>query len=178
MMTATQNDTTPRAWVGCLACYNAGRLVGAWVDGIEAGEVDPDIFGRACWASTNGHEELWVFDHENYGPLLTGETSPIEAQRLAGLLESIDEDEREAFGHYVSNGHEPDPEEFQDAYNGWWDDIAEFAEQLAEDTGAMPDTSSWPAGCIDWERAGNELLMGDYWAAEAESGGIYVFRVY
>jgi antirestriction protein len=35
------NDETPRAWVGCLACYNGGELVGAWVDGTDAEEYVP-----------------------------------------------------------------------------------------------------------------------------------------
>jgi hypothetical protein len=29
-MTTTE---TPRVWIGCLASYNAGRLIGEWVDG-------------------------------------------------------------------------------------------------------------------------------------------------
>lgn len=38
-MTTTSTDTTPRVWVGCLACYNAGRLVGDWHDASDADEV-------------------------------------------------------------------------------------------------------------------------------------------
>ncbi|GAA1703825.1 hypothetical protein FB460_0586 [Propioniferax innocua] len=26
-----------RVWPGCLSCYNAGRLVGAWIDAADAG---------------------------------------------------------------------------------------------------------------------------------------------
>ena len=32
MTTRTNTDTTPRAWIGCLACYNNARLVGEWFD--------------------------------------------------------------------------------------------------------------------------------------------------
>jgi hypothetical protein len=32
---------TPRVWVGCLACYNAGDLIGAWVDAIDGPEYVP-----------------------------------------------------------------------------------------------------------------------------------------
>ncbi len=31
----------PRVWVGCLGCYNAGVLVGAWVDAAEAEDFEP-----------------------------------------------------------------------------------------------------------------------------------------
>ncbi|WP_397333683.1 antirestriction protein ArdA [Ornithinimicrobium sp. INDO-MA30-4] len=39
MTTRTNTDTTPRAWIGCLACYNNARLVGEWFDAETADEV-------------------------------------------------------------------------------------------------------------------------------------------
>lgn len=61
MTTITTTDTTPRVWIGCLACYNAGRLVGDWHDASDAEEVSTaDVHGRA-----SSHEELWCFDIEN-----------------------------------------------------------------------------------------------------------------
>jgi hypothetical protein len=41
----------------------------------------------------------------------------------------------------------------------------EFAQELAEEIGAIPDDASWPATCIDWEQAARELQM-DYVSAE------------
>ena len=32
----------PRVWVGCLGCYNAGRLVGRWVDAEDAADLSPE----------------------------------------------------------------------------------------------------------------------------------------
>ncbi len=40
-----------------------------------------------------------------------------------------------------------------------------YAQELAEDIGAMPDTSAWPGRCIDWEQAARELQM-DYTSVE------------
>jgi hypothetical protein len=40
-----------------------------------------------------------------------------------------------------------------------------YAQELAEDIGAMPDTSAWPARCIDWKQAADELKQ-DYTAVE------------
>jgi hypothetical protein len=37
----------------------------------------------------------------------------------------------------------------------------EYARQLAEDCGMIPDNLSWPVSCIDWEQAARELQM-DY----------------
>ena len=41
----------------------------------------------------------------------------------------------------------------------------EYAQQFAEDIGAIKETSEWPCDCIDWERAARELQM-DYSAIE------------
>jgi antirestriction protein len=38
----------PEAWVGCLACYNDGRLVGAWVDALEAADYVPNGHTVRC----------------------------------------------------------------------------------------------------------------------------------
>lgn len=65
MTTRTNTDTTPRAWIGCLACYNNARLVGEWFDAETADEVTlADVHGGAHRAHS-GCEELWVMDHEN-----------------------------------------------------------------------------------------------------------------
>ena len=40
-------------------------------------------------------------------------------------------------------------------------DFEEYAQELAEDIGAMPEGNHWPTYCIDWERAARELAM-DY----------------
>lgn len=37
----------------------------------------------------------------------------------------------------------------------------DYAQQLAEDIGAINDDAQWPATCIDWEKAASELQM-DY----------------
>lgn len=39
----------------------------------------------------------------------------------------------------------------------------DYARQLAEDIGAIPDDAKWPCTCIDWEKAAEELRM-DYTA--------------
>lgn len=40
-----------------------------------------------------------------------------------------------------------------------------YAQELAEDIGAVDSEASWPAYCIDWERAARELRM-DYTSYE------------
>lgn len=53
-------------------------------------------------------------------------------------------------------------------------DFTDYARDLAEDAGAIPEGYSWPTSCIDWERAANELSM-DYTAVDLD-GTTYLFR--
>lgn len=39
------------------------------------------------------------------------------------------------------------------------DDFEEYAEQLADDIGAVPSDAEWPLTCIDWEQAARELAQ-------------------
>jgi antirestriction protein len=189
MDTPTDQDT-PQAWVGCLGCYNAGMLVGRWVEGIEAGDVTveslhsergSDILQADLYAST--HEELWVMDFQGYSGFLTRECSPMEAQRIAEVIQAIEADGADvgAVGAYVDNIRatfetwDDLKDDFEEAYAGEWSSEQDFAQNLAEDLGAIDQNATWPNDCIDWERATRELFT-DYWSAEAPGGMVWVFR--
>jgi len=64
-----------------------------------------------------------------------------------------------------------DLENIEEAYRGHWDSDEEFAQDIAEDTGALPKDFVWPLYCINWEHAARELMM-DY---EEHEG--YYFRM-
>ena len=55
-------------------------------------------------------------------------------------------------------------------------EFREYAQNLAEDVGAINKDNNWPVYCIDWDRATDELKM-DY--SSVEVGGIeYWFRAW
>ncbi|MFI5942182.1 antirestriction protein ArdA [Streptomyces uncialis] len=167
----------PRVWIGCLACYNAGRLVGDWYDADTAGLVTPDdLHGRPTV-----HEELWVMDHENFHGAIRGECSPSHASEVAEALAGLGEEEAEAFAIWMHHwGMNTDRDEwvdqFRDAYRGFHRSAADYAQEWAEDTADPEDQarmSVWPYTEIDWDRAA-EVLFADL-HAEASAGGIHVF---
>lgn len=182
MMTAEK--TAPRAWVGCLACYNEGRrLVGVWVDGREAADENPH--GDPDEWAEYGHEEFWVFAHEGYHGLIDGECSPAEAQRLAELLDEVCEPE--AFALFVSDRHgsidafgdeDETREAFEDAYAGVWDDEQDYAAELADEVYGLQrgDVAEVIARYFDYDAFARDLFMSDYWSAPASGGGVHVFR--
>jgi antirestriction protein len=182
-MTTDTQTTTPRVWVGCLGCYNSGNLNGVWVDGSEASEVVA-VAGLATLENVGGYiaprckmcfgDEFWVFDHENFGGLISGECSPQEAQEKAELLESIEEDRREAFIEYAEHvGAEyADVRRFEDAYMGQYDEAEDFARELLESTGDLSG-DSFLSRYFDWEAYTRDLFF-DYFMTD--SG--YVFSNY
>ena len=75
--------------------------------------------------------------------------------------EGIPEEYREAVEIYkkIMGSPAPDLSTFMEDYAGEWASHAEFAQNMAESIGALdgaPD--SWPFTCIDWKKAGGELL--------------------
>ncbi len=52
--------------------------------------------------------------------------------------------------------------------------FVEYAQELAEDIGAIPRDAAWPARCIDWEQAANEL--GSDYQETTFRGETYLYR--
>jgi len=52
------------------------------------------------------------------------------------------------------------------------DGFVEYAQELAEDIGAVEDFSAWPATCIDWQAAANDLAT-DYSTVEFDGESYY-----
>jgi Antirestriction protein (ArdA) len=98
-------------------------------------------------AEYEGHED----DHEEYA-------------MLAALLDDL----RGNGGDEQWEGDWYPSQLVRDSY------FTEYARDLAEDIGAVNESAEWPNNCIDWERAGSELLM-DYTSVEFD-GVTYWFR--
>ncbi|MGW2539658.1 antirestriction protein ArdA [Kitasatospora sp. NPDC001574] len=172
----------PRVWIGCLACYNDGRLTGEWYDADTADLVTPGDLHP----STTDHEELWVMDHEGFFGLIEGECSPSHAAEMAELLGEIPSDERHPFAVWLSTygANTADPSglvpEFRDAYFGTWPSEAHYAQERAEnqmDEQQRELLKQWPFSEINWERAAQEIFSSGYDAEDAPDGGVYVFYI-
>jgi hypothetical protein len=85
----------------------------------------------------------------------------LDEERLADLLELDDE---------IALGGAAEGETLIAAR-----DFVEYAQELAEDVGAAPDTTQWPLYCIDWKWAARELEM-DYTQVEFD-GKDWLVRV-
>lgn len=176
----SNTEGAPAVWLGCLACYNGGDLVGAWMSPDEAADMTPAELHRIAAATASDvatHEELWVMDAELVP--IPGEFGPLECRAIADAFEEVGVDDWPAFLAYAATGVSGEPvpavDDFREAYAGEWDSREEFAQELAEELGAVPAEFSWPASYIDWAAATRDLFM-DYMSEPAEGGRIYVFR--
>jgi antirestriction protein len=90
-----------------------------------------------------------------------------EKEKLRDLLDKGYFDE-EAIEAAISLGISLN--DFEEAYSGKFSNDAEFAENMAEELGDIPQagSSEWPLYCIDWAYAAKELMY-DY----AEESGYY-----
>ena len=177
----TKLDTTPRAWVGCLGCYNGGALVGKWLEGEDIG--DTVAAGLATLETVGDYtaprcvrcfsDEFMAFDFEGMLGLVSGECSPSEAAEAAATVEEMQRAgiDLEAAAAFIADRGEWDASGFEDSYQGEFDTLEDYAQDLAYSCGLIDESAAWPHNCIDWERAAHELSY-DY----ALLGDRYVFR--
>lgn len=176
----TMTTTEPKVWIGCLACYNGGRLTGDWVDATEAADYVP------CRRTEYGspHEEWWVMDHEGFGGMLTGECSPAEAQQMAEILERVESEigaGAEAFGAFVDHYGRPSGSEgwddiataFENAYEGTHESLVAYVAELGEGSGQIPDDFPYR---IDWESEAHDFECEGWYTAPAAGGSVHIFR--
>jgi hypothetical protein len=179
----TVTTTEMRVWVGCLGCYNAGALVGKWVDAIEAETVTVEVLADLIRAEFEGtdvlaehdgtwhpqaspHEELWCLDTEGLEPFIEGECSPSAAQRLAEQVGELAEYEMDVLLAYVDalGRHNWDAgvdwsdvaAEATEAFVGRASSLAAWAEEFAEDTGTLKEMRTWQNPRTFREEVGRE----------------------
>ncbi|MGV9189039.1 antirestriction protein ArdA [Arcanobacterium canis] len=187
-LTLTQAEALPTApkvqpavWLGCLSCYNSGRLIGRWFpcDGIEDVTL-ADVHGGAEHVFS-GCEEVWCMDSELL-PAGTGEMCQARAAQWGEVYAQVGKARWSALlawvetGCYVADADRlPCVSDFEDAYQGEWDTFDDYATQLAEDIGL---TDGWPEEAeryFNWEAWTRDLRF-DYTVADAPDGGVFVFR--
>ena len=175
-METVQAAIIPQVWAGCLSCYNAGRLRGAWITAEQAAaEVDADAItygGQAEQVTTEyaeghtvtrtvcskcGGDEFDVFDQEH---TITRCTLG-EFYDMAEQLHEMDRDTHEALtvlaGWLMMETLEELITYHEDHYCGQWNRFRDFAEQSADDVGLLGEMPETLSQYFDWERYARDL---------------------
>lgn len=166
---------TPRIYVACLAAYNNGKLHGAWIDcDQDADSIREEVAAMLKASPEAGAEEWAIHDYTGFGGVTISECEGFdEVAELAHNIATYGD----AFAAYIEHvgADYGDVSGFADTYQGEHADEKGFAQQLAEDIGAVDADASWPSYCIDWEWATRELMM-DYFSEPSPGGGVFIFR--
>ena len=174
--TTPATDTTPRAWIGCLACYNDGRLVGDWFDAESADEVTADDI-HGAHSRADSHDELWCFDHENIP--VQGELDPSEAAEWGRVYTEVGPEHWPALCAWVESegtGDLPSISDFDERYQGHWESFEDYAVELADNIGLLADVPEEIARYFDWSAWTRDLAF-DYSTHDNPEGGVFVFQV-
>lgn len=168
----------PYIYVASLSDYNAGRLHGVWLDANRVPEeLQASINLMLAASDEDVAEEFAIHDYEEWGPVHLDEYTSLDTiSRVAkGLAEH-----GAAFGHwaeYVRFG-EDDLDRFEEVYQGCWESLAAWAEDVVDDLGVteqLEAVSEWlqPYVSIDFEQLGRDMAM-DYYTAE-DHDGVHIY---
>ena len=175
--TPTPETTTnePAAWIGCLSCYNNGQLRGAWITAQQAAEemLEQITYGghaeevtvqlgndlentttRCNWC--NG-DEFDVFDTEHLPTKMTA----AEFYKNAETLADLDADTLErltALAGFLGMENLAELITYdENNYCGQWNTFQDYAENYADETGALRDMPENLAYYFDYEKYARDL---------------------
>lgn len=177
---STDTVNIPRVWIGCLNCYNDGRLVGDWFDASEAEDVTLDDIHTAENKDDIYCEELWVFNHENLP--IKGETDPKDVIPWANAYDELKDNDLwpsycawiDSGSHSVAADGTGDVSDFIQAYQGHYDSFREFADDFVESVGILSGVSEEVFRYFDYTSFAKDLEC-DYTVHDAPSG-VYIYR--
>lgn len=173
---------TPQVWIGCLASYNAGRLIGQWVNATDVDEMNEcqKQVAKEAWAAAikcgdapvyfGPPEEFFIADYDGFGSIASelGEYPSYELVARIGLL--IEEHGVAFIGYAASRDdiNDIDEDDFSNSYRGEFESEEAFALETVMEIG-LPGVSLDPT-FPKVDRYGL-VVHGEYvnWIEEASS---------
>lgn len=174
---------TCRIYVASLSDYNAGVLHGEWVDVTDVDamhEAIATMLAESPTAKLEGlpAEEWAIHDYEGFGDLRLSEYADLD--NLCSIAEGVTEHGPAFLGWLAREpNHNTDKSDFEDAYHGEWDSLADYVQDWWEQTGSWKPAENWwdPTNYVDWGRMAHDLeLSGDIFTVETPTGWVWVFQ--
>ena len=161
-----------KIYVACLAAYNSGHLHGTWIDATQsADEIHKDIQAMLKASPIENAEKFAIHDYEGFEGVSISEYSGIE--EVAELAEFIEEHGTlggELIVHFNDLDHAR--ETIEGHYHGEYSSLADFAQELTEETTQIPDNLEY---YIDYEAMARDLEINDVLAIETSHNEVHVF---
>ena len=168
----TQNSNEIRIYVACLAAYNNGILHGRWIDADQdANSIQDEISEMLKASPIEGAEEWAIHDYEGFEGV-----SLSEYQGIASVCEIT----KFITKHGALGGKilayfgdlEDAREAMEERYHGQYASLANFAQELTEETTEIPKALQY---YINWEAMGRDLAINDVLAIETAIDEVHVF---
>jgi antirestriction protein len=167
---------TPRIYVACLAAYNNGVLYGRWIDiDQDADDIHAEIQAMLAASPEPGAEEWRIDDFDGLGSYRLSEYESIENVAAIGKLIA---EHGTLAGEVLTHvsGVDEAREMLDEQYQGAFDSLTAWAEQLMDDTGQLNALPENLRNYFDYEAFARDAeLGGDIVAIETSDGLTHVF---
>lgn len=165
--------TQPKIYVACLASYNNGCLHGCWIDAtLDVNDMQDEINAMLKASPEEGAEEWAIHDFEGFGSYRLSEYEGLESvHEVASFIEEHGDLGAELLSYYgdVDEARKA----IEESYCGCHTSVADYAQELTEDTGDIPKHLEM---YIDYERMGRDMeLSGDIFTIEMGYQEVHIF---
>jgi len=159
-------------WIASLADYNAGRLLGAWVDldaMTDSDDLDAEVEKMLERSKEENAEEYAVHDYNGIpNEIVTKLGEWPDWDELLEIVEALNE-----HGDAVveaAMGCRIPIADISDAYRGTFNTQAEFGMDYAENNMEIPDAIRQ---FIDYAAIAHDATCGEYMECETDDGFVY-----
>ncbi|MBK9584588.1 MAG: antirestriction protein ArdA [Alphaproteobacteria bacterium] len=168
----TDETASIKIYVACLASYNNGILYGRWIDATQGEDHLWDgIKAMLAESPIPGAEEFALHDHEGFEGVPIAEYESIQSvAELAAFIEEYGPIAAKLMEH--CGDLEEAKESMREHYAGVYSSVADFAQELTDETTKIPDTLQY---YIDWERMARDLEINDILALETGFEEVHIF---
>lgn len=167
-------NTEPRIYVACLAAYNNGYLHGAWIDAAQEPWAIYDAVRVMLTASPIADAEEWaIHDYEGFGGVRIEEYASFErVSELATFLTEHGEIGAALLDYYSGDLDEAG-EAVADRYLGAHASLADYVQEVTEETTAIPHTLRY---YVDYRAMARDAeLNGDLFTVSTAWDVVHVF---
>lgn len=161
-----------RIYVACLAAYNNGHLHGEWIDATQSpDEIHKDIQAMLKASPIEEAEEFAIHDYEGFEGISISEYSGIEeVAELAAFISEHGALGGELMAYFNDLDHTK--ETIENHYHGMYSSLADFAQELTEETTQIPENLAY---YIDYQAMARDLEINDVLTIETSHNEVHVF---
>lgn len=165
-----------QVFIQSLADYNAGRIVGNWVDvtDMDVNDLQDAINEVLAQSKEEIAEEWMIADYDGFYIFNLGEYS--SNKTIIEAAKAINEHGQAyaVYANYIGLEYAT-TESFEEAYCGEWDSFREYSDQLFDELYAhdIPESIRF---YIDYEAFARDLEINDYYHDTDDAGKTHIFR--